>query len=254
MTEADWNNCTDPQKMLSFLQQSGKASDRKLRLFVCACCRRLWPLLRDEPTRQAIDTSECFAERLTNKKTLANARRAVRASNWSQATGPGEMPWYGPGYVVWCATREDIQKAAREAAGNAAWHAIVRPKVIGGLPGWEMRDDAGGKMGLQAAAFRDEETWQAAALRDLFGPLLFCEVHVAPARRRWNEGLIAKLAQAADDHRQVPSGEVDTARLRILADALEEAGCDDTTILGHLRGEGLHWRGCWVVDAIRNKQ
>ncbi|MEO2091370.1 MAG: hypothetical protein ABGY75_18080, partial [Gemmataceae bacterium] len=41
-------------------------------------------------------------------------------------------------------------------------------------------------------------------------------------------------------------------RLPILADALEEAGCDETDILAHCRGPGPHVRGCWVVDLIRH--
>ena len=49
MTENDWNACTDPQKMLEFLSTHG--SDRKLRLFACACARRHWELLPDDSCR-----------------------------------------------------------------------------------------------------------------------------------------------------------------------------------------------------------
>ena len=42
-------------------------------------------------------------------------------------------------------------------------------------------------------------------------------------------------------------------RLPILADALEDAGCDDHDILAHCRGPGPHVRGCWVVDLVLGK-
>jgi hypothetical protein len=64
---------------------------------------------------------------------------------------------------------------------------------------------------------------------------------------------VVALAQAAYDQRELPAGHLDRARLAILADALEEAGCTDQTILGHLRGPGPHVRGCWAVDLILGK-
>jgi len=36
----------------------------------------------------------------------------------------------------------------------------------------------------------------------------------------------------------------------ILADALQDAGCDNEDVLSHGRSEGPHVRGCWVVDMI----
>jgi hypothetical protein len=63
----------------------------------------------------------------------------------------------------------------------------------------------------------------------------------------WRTPTINALAQAAYDDRTFD-------RLPILADALEDAGCADPDILGHLRGPGPHVRGCWAVDLILGKQ
>jgi hypothetical protein len=40
----------------------------------------------------------------------------------------------------------------------------------------------------------------------------------------------------------------------ILADALQDAGCDNYDILSHCRGDGQHVRGCWVVDLVLGKE
>jgi hypothetical protein len=46
----------------------------------------------------------------------------------------------------------------------------------------------------------------------------------------------------------------DFGAMPILADALQEAGCDNADILAHCRGPGPHVRGCWVVDLVLGKE
>jgi hypothetical protein len=45
----------------------------------------------------------------------------------------------------------------------------------------------------------------------------------------------------------------DISSMPILADALEEAGCNNAEVLAHCRSDGLHARGCWVLDLLLGK-
>jgi hypothetical protein len=65
---------------------------------------------------------------------------------------------------------------------------------------------------------------------------------------------VTNLAAVAYEERQLPSGELDPARLAVLADALEESGCTNGDILGHLRQPGTHVRGCWALDKVLGKE
>jgi hypothetical protein len=47
--------------------------------------------------------------------------------------------------------------------------------------------------------------------------------------------------------------EVAFDRMPILADALEEAGCDDADILTHCRASDPHVRGCWVIGLLLDR-
>lgn len=62
----------------------------------------------------------------------------------------------------------------------------------------------------------------------------------------WRTATAIGLARAMYDHR-------DFAAMPVLADVLEEAGCDHAEILSHCRGDGPHVRGCWVVDLVLEK-
>jgi hypothetical protein len=131
------------------------------------------------------------------------------------AVGCGGM-WHDPGGLI-----EGVAGAAAVAAAGDA-----------GGPAWEA-----------------ERRAQAKVLRDIFDNP-FRPVSVSPA---WQTAEVVALAEAAYDGRELPAGTLDLARLAVLADALEEAGCDQADLLGHLRGPGPHVRGCWAVDLILGK-
>jgi hypothetical protein len=76
----------------------------------------------------------------------------------------------------------------------------------------------------------------------------------AAASTAWRSRAVTALAEAAYTRRHHPSGELDGARLRVLADALEDTGCADADLPGHLRSEGPHVRGCWAIDLVLGKQ
>ena len=69
---------------------------------------------------------------------------------------------------------------------------------------------------------------QSSFLRDMFGPLLFHSFDVEPTWLTWNDGTVRRIAQSIYDERAFD-------RMPILADALEDAGCDNQDILNHCR-------------------
>jgi hypothetical protein len=83
----------------------------------------------------------------------------------------------------------------------------------------------------------------AGLLRDVFGD----PYRPAPFDPRWRSADAAGLARGIHADRAFD-------RLPILADALEEAGCDNAETLAHCRGPGPHARGCWVVDRVLGRE
>jgi hypothetical protein len=79
-------------------------------------------------------------------------------------------------------------------------------------------------------------------LRDVFGNPFRPPV-IEPGWLTWEGGVIVQLARMIYDERR-------WEEMPVLADALEDVGCDDETILAHAWQGGLHARGCWLLDAL----
>jgi hypothetical protein len=224
MTEQEWLACTDPQKMLAFLEESGRASERKLRLFAVACCRRLPEAATYGRARKALEVAERYADGLATPQEL----REVGGAAWKGAR------W----------TRDGTRSAA--VAANQACSSLAETHwfltCVNVLCNYVSPDDSE----ASRTALREERAALAALLREIVGPLPFREARVDPAWLVWNESTVQHLAQNIYGGRRFED-------MGVLADALEEAGCDQADFLGHLRGPGPHVRGCWAVDLFLGK-
>jgi hypothetical protein len=237
MTPEEWAGCTDPKKMLEL--QGGRASDRKLRLFACACCRCIWPLLDDERSRAAVAVAERVAVGPVDARQVARAAegadQANRLAYYLDKTASVEIHASGAALNAVGAgpfTPQRAEAVADQAAECVRWS-------------WW----AAGETATARAEREAERRFQASLLRCLLGNP-FRPITANPAWLAWRAGAIPKLAESTYGDRELPSGHLDTALLAILADMLENAGCSDAEVLGHLRGPGPHARGCFVVDAV----
>src|SRR5262249_62096077 len=98
----------------------------------------------------------------------------------------------------------------------------------------------------------DQPAFYAALLRHVAGNP-FRPPTFERAWLSWDGGTVRELARSLYDDRPSPDGTLDTCRLAVLADALEEASCTDAALLGHCREPGPHYRGCWLVDGLLGK-
>jgi hypothetical protein len=224
VTEAEWLTCSDPQPMLDFLR--GKASNRKLWLFACGCCRRHPPLLADARCRAALEVGERYADGEASPDELAEASEEAfcRRADLSGA-GVSEAIAIAAAFAV-------VDPAQRDP--NLGVMTVVEAVQLSSS---DLINAAGHGHSAEA-----ERAGQCCVLRDVLGNP-FRPVAVDPA---WLTPRVVTLAEAIYQQRAFD-------QLLILADALEEAGCIDAAILDHLREPGPHTRGCWPLDAILGK-
>jgi hypothetical protein len=228
MTEAQWEKCADPTRMLALLGDA--LSERKLRLFACACCRRIWDQVESyyaedygeesvEMFRKPVPVAEAYADGQATEDELS------MAGGW--LADVGEWGDEGPEYAFMACSR-DVE-GLREVPALVIYHGFG-----------DRRD----------AATKREQAAQAALLRDVAGSPL----REVPFDARWRTRTVTDLAKATYAKRTLPAGTLSKSRLSILADALEEAGCNEQALLGHLRSPGPHVRGCWPLDLCLERE
>jgi hypothetical protein len=216
MIGGEWAACTDPTRMLEFL--GGTAGERQLRLFVCAFCRWNWDTLPDERSRRAVETSERFTEELATREQLAAAfHDAMLAKETSVVRAGWGAAWLGWVAQQACAATLSAAELVLAARHRDEWLRKLR---------------------------QEQPAVQCDLLRDVFGPAPFRPILLDPS---WRTPAVVALATAVYEERRFEE-------MPVLADALEESGCDSQEILGHLRQqEQTHARGCWLLDLLLNK-
>jgi hypothetical protein len=202
--------------MLDWVRVRG-ASERKVRLFTLACgrrYRRVWCDPADGPVIGGL-VERLFeaGERHIDGAVCSEEMDALRLQ---MGRRPTEWFWSLDGTL-----RGD----------TAFWGRLCGGRGAG------LREETG-------IDVRELRQSQADLLRDLFGPAPFRPLpRLNPAWLAWEGGTVRKLAAAIYEDRTFD-------RLPVLADALEEPGCDAAELLAHLRGPGPHVRGCWALDLL----
>jgi hypothetical protein len=212
--QARWLEAQHPDAVLRALD--GEVSERKLRLFACACCKRI-PLLAEHP---ACQRALAVAERFTDGEVSRDDLRAAWAALPTGYLSP-PLAWLTEAVTTAASLRfSPPHLAASQAAGHAAraWRDAV---------------------GMHDSAI--ESRIQVALLLDVIGHLF----HDPVLALAWRDpaGAVGQLARAI-----YADGSFE--ELPVLADALEEAGCTDEQVLAHCRSAGHHARGCWVLDVL----
>ncbi len=253
MTEEEWLTFTHPGDVLQSLYvRAGQAARKnpaypeKLRRFAIACCRRMGRMLAPDELR-ALDLLDRYCD-ARDHDDLKAARKAIRAGY--DASGPWDehderdarssMTGWARQHAKH-ALGEVHRGKPSQAAGNVYW---VAAKVVAALHALDTGKFPPLPINNTPDPQPEELATQSAIIRDIFGNP-FRPVTFNPAWRTDTAVSLAKQMYESQDFSAMP----------ILADALQDAGCDSEEVLKHCRdAKQVHVRGCWVVDLVLGKE
>lgn len=229
MTESDWDTAADPSPMLKAL--SGKASERKLRLFAVACCRRHWHLMTDERSRAAVELGERLADGLgTETERQVAEAQAVQATR-TAVQARGEDFTISESFTI-------AARAARFTVMEAGTFDLEAALATASACRLMVLHESGSRDGRAS-----ENAALCSTLRDVFGnPFRPTTID----NRILTPHVLATAKSIYDDRA--------FHHVFAVADALTDAGApDDSPLLQHLRGRGPHVRGCYALDLVLGK-
>jgi hypothetical protein len=249
MTEQEWLTCSEPGPMVHHLRDHGamyrtrwqgwvaarhwRTSERKLRLFACACCRRVAARMAGPEALAVIEAAEAHADGRCDlaavERALAVVDRAeqARARVLEARSGPPMENSRCAFAALSCLAAADLERVVTVVhfASLALQRSVIHTTDKGSFEG----------------------PAQACLLREIVGNP-FVPPRIDPAWLSWNEGIVEHMARTIHQDRAYQD-------MPILADALADAGCRDETILGHCRDEGtVHAMGCWVLDLLTGRE
>ena len=185
-------------------------------------------MLQYAESRKALECTELYADCLIEKEDLRAARQLA------------EQKWFQkkPDYKQLRNSRETSFDQAFSGVHFLASATDINSKLM-----QRMAIAVRSAFRAEFSGVDSQRCVYASLLRDIYGNP-FRPVAFDPA---WRTSTAVGLARTMYDARHFHA-------MPILADALQDAGCEDTAILDHCRDEnGLHVRGCWVVDLVLNK-
>jgi hypothetical protein len=230
MSEHAWIKCQNPGTMLAFLGK--QLSERKRRLFGCACCRKVQHLL-DEPTWNVLLVAERYADGTATADELDGVTHAISEEGWASRAVircvQTDPKYLGQCDLAWIDATVALGMTTREADEITEWFDL-----------WE-QDGITDEIAEHFAEFSGVDF--VALLREIVGN----PFRRAKPDKQWLTSDVLALARGIYDERAFD-------RMPILADALQDAGCNDHEILSHCRNpDREHARGCWLIDRILGK-
>jgi hypothetical protein len=217
MTEQEWFAATSPDDLIKYLRLEWRV-DRRVRLLGVACGRVLTPWLVAPQSHRALELVERIAEQPDA------AHEQLEAANRAGHRGR-----------AWADRAADRCSAPASAVSHLAGLGIDVPFFTVAYQLQQAAEELGQREYMDVV--------MVSAIRDIFGNP-FRPVAFDPS---WRTSAAVGLARSMYESR-------DFAAMPVLADALEEAGCDNPDVLAHCRDpDGAHVRGCWVVDLVLGK-